>query len=747
MAAAGVTCLLLLLSVLVTSEPVERQPGRLPCPAVCTCHQTPPSHVPLVRWHETGDRDHESQHHWDFYHHHEGLNHTAAEGGHEEEESVLSVVCVLQRETEAAQLMSSLPADTQFLSLLQAPDMQPTYLRVAEFDGVRQLRGLEIQGYHTHDEHEHAAAGGLHANDLASLLARADRYHGLLEPGAAPRSLITLSDSALRGLTRLEYLHLEHVLLSPDPAGPSVAEYRVEELDGASAPHSLLVEEQPRIVPYEEFRQRQAPRYSNFANLTALRFLRLAHAGLEEISWELFEGLDALRQLSVEHQLLRTVPDFAFYGCPNLRRLSLADNLLTINMKSFAGLLDLEELDLSNNLISELSYISLAPFPRLRELSLLGNPTQLVYSGALDMMNRTEVLRLGGADVPLELMPHALDHLAELRELTVANVTLPALTGVEFAALPRLVELELHGSVPRLEFDALRSNGALERLDLSRCHLEEVSQDAFLGLARLTVLDLSHNLLEDLPSEVFSPLVALREVYLHHNLLSWLSPAVLGPVRPKLLQIHHNPWECSCQLSFLSAAMTNKVRSSRATICRWDSSAPSGRVCKHEEREHLTYDVRVEPRCHQPEQYRHWGLYEVLRRELRCKRAPPPPTAARGGKYLTLGEADDADYQLIAADDVVLLDDPTEYEDYGEADAGYADEELAMAEYAADDYGEEAEAVEAAEAAEAAAPVEPALVTEGYATISPELFAMLSKKAQKLELERMNPKFRKHYKL
>ncbi|XP_037080946.1 insulin-like growth factor-binding protein complex acid labile subunit [Pollicipes pollicipes] len=507
------------------------------------------------------------------------------------------------------------------------------------------------------------------------------------KPGAAPRSLITLSDSALRGLTRLEYLHLEHVLLSPDPAGPSVAEYRVEELDGASAPHSLLVEEQPRIVPYEEFRQRQAPRYSNFANLTALRFLRLAHAGLEEISWELFEGLDALRQLSVEHQLLRTVPDFAFYGCPNLRRLSLADNLLTINMKSFAGLLDLEELDLSNNLISELSYISLAPFPRLRELSLLGNPTQLVYSGALDMMNRTEVLRLGGADVPLELMPHALDHLAELRELTVANVTLPALTGVEFAALPRLVELELHGSVPRLEFDALRSNGALERLDLSRCHLEEVSQDAFLGLARLTVLDLSHNLLEDLPSEVFSPLVALREVYLHHNLLSWLSPAVLGPVRPKLLQIHHNPWECSCQLSFLSAAMTNKVRSSRATICRWDSSAPSGRVCKHEEREHLTYDVRVEPRCHQPEQYRHWGLYEVLRRELRCKRAPPPPTAARGGKYLTLGEADDADYQLIAADDVVLLDDPTEYEDYGEADAGYADEELAMAEYAADDYG------------------------------------------------------------
>ena len=462
------------------------------------------------------------------------------------------------------------PLRRQFLSLLQAPDLPPTYIQSEDFSALTQLEGLEIHGFHAHDDysHDHAAASGLHGNDFAAMLARADRQRGLLEPRQPARARIALSPDALRPLSRLTLLSLEHVLLTPDASGgPEAAQYQVVTSPGdgdggpAGVEVQLVVAERPDVVPYDEFRLHAAPQYSNLANLTSLRFLRLAHAGLEELQWRLFEGLSELRHLRLEHQMIRTLPDFAFFGCPSLRQLSLAGNrLLSVDMKGFAGLLDLETLDLSDNLISELSYITFAPFPRLRELSLAGNPVRAVLDGALDMMNGTEMLRLGAADTPLTVRPRALRQLTELRELTVANLTAaPALRGELLAELPQLRRLELHGDIGELSFDAFSGTPRLEHLDASRCRLEDISQDAFLGLKQLAVLDLSHNALTELAAETFSPLTALRELYLHHNLLSWLSPDVLGPVRPKLLQLQHNPWECTCQLAFLSAAMTNKV--------------------------------------------------------------------------------------------------------------------------------------------------------------------------------------------
>lgn len=456
----------------------------------------------------------------------------------------------------------------QFLSLLQAPDMRPTYLRAAEFSGLPRLHGLEIQGFHQHDEyeHDHAGVGELHGNDIAAMLARADRHRGLRPGHQQQPSLVTLSEDALQQLRQLRYVNLEYVLLSPEQTGRGPQYRSLPAMEGAGADvPTLLVEQEPEVVPYHEFRLHTAPRYSNFANLTQLRFLRVAHAGLEEVTWELFQGLPELEHLIVEHQPLTTLPDFVFYGCPNLRHLSLANNQLTIDMKSLAGLLDLEILDLSNNLISQLTYLSLAPFPHLRELNLLGNPTDLVYPGTFDMMNQTEVLRLGGADTPLTLMPRALDQLTRLRELTVASLSVPSLGGELFSALPELVSLEIHGDIGRLEFDAFSGNTYLEQLDLSNCSLHEISQDALLGLKQLTVLDLSHNHLAELPSELFSDNTALREIYLHHNQLTWLSPQLLAPITPKLLQLNHNPWDCSCELAFLSATVTNKVRKPAST--------------------------------------------------------------------------------------------------------------------------------------------------------------------------------------
>ena len=138
----------------------------------------------------------------------------------------------------------------------------------------------------------------------------------------------------------------------------------------------------------------------------------------------------------------------------------------------------------------------------------------------------------------------------------------------------------------------------------------------------------------------------------------------------------------------------------------------------------------------------------MLQQQLRCQRRPQRPVAARAQLH---PETEDLDYLAAPDADIVLLDDGTEdedledYEDYAAADI--ADEELAMAEYSADDYEPEPEP-------EPQPPQKPKLTkmsqpvpepTPEYITIAPDLFAKLSKKAQKLERERMNPKFRKYY--
>ena len=179
----------------------------------------------------------------------------------------------------------------------------------------------------------------------------------------------------------------------------------------------------------------------------------------------------------------------------------------------------------------------------------------------------------------------------------------------------------------------------------------------------------------------------------------------------------------------------------------WDSSAPGGRSCHHEHRDHLSYDARLEPRCHEPAQYRHWGLYEVLQGELRCRRRPEGSAAARAQYH---PETAEADYLAASDADLVLMEDQEEedWEDYGDyAAADIADQELAMAEYSADDYEPEPERkAEPVKKQKPAKIPDPETTTE-YITIPPELFAKMSKKAQKLERERMNPKFRKLYNL
>ena len=177
-------------------------------------------------------------------------------------------------------------------------------------------------------------------------------------------------------------------------------------------------------------------------------------------------------------------------------------------------------------------------------------------------------------------------------------------------------------------------------------------------------------------------------------------------------------------------------------MCEWDSSAPGGRSCRHEHRAHLHYDARLEPRCHQPEQYRHWGLYEVLQQQLRCHRRPAQPVSRARAQLHP--EAEDVDYLAAPDAAVVLLEDRLQEDDYGDyAAAGIADDQLAMAEYAADDYVPELD-LEPEPEPETEVELEP---EPEYVTIPPEQFAKLSKKAQKLELERMNPKFRRHYNL
>ncbi|KAM5227212.1 vasorin [Ctenodactylus gundi] len=185
-----------------------------------------------------------------------------------------------------------------------------------------------------------------------------------------------ITNETFRGLQRLERLYLgknriRHIQPGAFDALNHLLELKLQDnelraLPLLHLPRLLLLDLSHNSLPVLE------PGILDTANMEALR---LAGLGLRQLDERLFGRLHNLHDLDISDNLLESVPA-VIRGLRGLTRLRLAGNtgIAQLRPEDLAGLVALQELDLSNLSLQALPSDFVGLFPRLRLLAAARNP-------------------------------------------------------------------------------------------------------------------------------------------------------------------------------------------------------------------------------------------------------------------------------------------------------------------------------------------------------------------------------------
>ncbi|XP_050314304.1 insulin-like growth factor-binding protein complex acid labile subunit [Anthonomus grandis grandis] len=514
--------------------------------------------------------------------------------------AVRSATCILQTETDPLELIDSLSPNTESLTLIQAYQSGNKTIRFSWLSRFEKLISLELIGPTI-----------FHKDAVTHLLCHIDY-----------------------ALENLNYLNLERVLVQNSKEQiqsfldviKENENVTFEYVQKTNSIHPLTIvkknapEAEEDIVPYNVFKEERKSKgeIPLFIGFRKLNLLRITNCELSTIHWEMFDGLNKLEYLILEKNNLTYIPAFAFYGTPNLKTLSLAHNkLLDIEITDLAGLLQLEYLDLTYNNFTQLSELSFPPFPKLKLANFANNPINIIFPNTFAVMNTTDSLIIGSQDIGLVLLPNSFIGLQMLRSLTVNNIQVPLLKRDLFVGMPQLKQMTLTGNIKQIEFDTFQEVHNLDTLILSNCHIQNISMDGFLGLRSLKYLDLSKNELEYIPSGIFDDLLNIKELYLNENKFKTLPRDIFSKIHPKMLRLNENPWHCTCQMSEWKPIIASRIKQKYVKGC--DFSQDKGLGCLENRVDFkYVYDMKISPKCAEPEQYKNWSVFHAMRKILKC---------------------------------------------------------------------------------------------------------------------------------
>ena len=238
-------------------------------------------------------------------------------------------------------------------------------------------------------------------------------------------------------------------------------------------------------------------------------------------------------------------------------------NLIALQTGDFAGLDNLQHLNLSGNQLRTLPEGLLTELPQLIALNLEGNrlsalPADIFAGANLNRLNLAyNQLTVLPRTLPIWLAPArrqslnlAYNQLTVLPPGAFTNAVIGALDlrYNQLTVLPpgaftdtNIGTLDLRHNQLRTLTSGLFVRSRIRQLDLADNHLSELPPDAFAGLTGLYRLDLSHNQLTTLPTSLFAQFGQLRFLYLFDNHLRLLpSEAFAGLGLLNALILHGN---------------------------------------------------------------------------------------------------------------------------------------------------------------------------------------------------------------
>lgn len=251
---------------------------------------------------------------------------------------------------------------------------------------------------------------------------------------------------------------------------------------------------------------------------SSLERINLAYNDLEKVPDAIFEFFNNLTYLDVSHNSISSLSPNTFEGIKNLVYLNMSYNHISDINSSLFRFKVLLSLDLSNNLLYNLSNKDFSELMALTNLNLEANFITCIDENTFRNLISLNVLNIN--DNKLEIIhKDALISSNMLETVLISRNKLNTLPKSLFKGKHiktfSIIENSLKGSLERGMFEGLNVNV----LDLSNQNIQLIDNNAFFG-APLEVLLLQNNNITTLLPKCFNMLSSLKQLDLSNNKIS-----------------------------------------------------------------------------------------------------------------------------------------------------------------------------------------------------------------------------------
>ena len=244
----------------------------------------------------------------------------------------------------------------------------------------------------------------------------------------------------------------------------------------------------------------------------SVKFFHFTANRLTALDAGTFKGLSEMHHLALDFNCLTFLPATLFHDLVRLRSLFLTGNQLSVlPVGIFQNMQNLRAIRLDANTLTTLGYQHIAP----NQSDVNVKPT--TYNSILSGLVQLENLNLAN-NMLTSVSKGMFDGLVQLKFLYLSFNPLHTLSGDIFSEMAPLQRLHLQEThITSIPSDIFQGKDSLVTLFLSSNHLTTLPASIFHGLKYLNELDLSGNTLNTLPDGLFKDSRRLYELNIHRN--------------------------------------------------------------------------------------------------------------------------------------------------------------------------------------------------------------------------------------
>ncbi|RZC41850.1 LRR 8 domain containing protein [Asbolus verrucosus] len=248
-----------------------------------------------------------------------------------------------------------------------------------------------------------------------------------------------------------------------------------------------------------------------FRNLNGVHIIHILLSNFTTIKEGVFANL-TIEELQISNKLVSKIEVGAFKDLPQLRNLNLQHNSLeTLDGNVFDGL-NIDTLDLSHNLISKLPQNIFRNLPHLKMLALANNQLKLVQTDVLDHLP-VEYLDLS-SNLISTLDEGVFNNMPQLKSIVLSRNKLTTVPEGVFNNLDlTLVKLDSN-KIAFIAPKAFDNMPKLANIYLSSNELSKYDTNWFHNTPEIYRLYLAYNLIEDIPDEAFKNIYNDKEQWI-----------------------------------------------------------------------------------------------------------------------------------------------------------------------------------------------------------------------------------------